>query len=285
MDRTAKKCLITSAALHGLLLLALLAGSAFAPKTEVREVRPIAMVRGDIVDSVLNGGGGSPPPAPAPIPYTPPAPTPPAVTPPPPTPPPVLPPAPRRVETPPPPRVDPQPKTAKTAVPAPEAAKSKFSPKLVERPRVTGQNTAKTKTAADSGKANEQRMAAVDRVVQGLNQKLTQGGLTLSDVGVGAGPGAVNYSQVVLGLYDDAWDPPREVQDDNLVVQAKVVVHRTGQIVYAGIVRRSGNAPLDRSVQDALEAVKSLPPFPAGATDLERTFRIDFNLKIKRALG
>jgi len=57
-------------------------------------------------------------------------------------------------------------------------------------------------------------------------------------------------------------------------------------VLSARIVTPSGNTALDRSVQRALYAVKTIGhPFPAGAPEKERTFTIEFNLKSKRGLG
>ena len=76
-----------------------------------------------------------------------------------------------------------------------------------------------------------------------------------------------------------------DIADDDSVVVARIVVHRTGRIISASISERSGLSPLDKSVQRALDGVKSLPPFPESTRDQERTFVIEFSLKAKRLVG
>jgi TonB family protein len=211
----------------------------------------------------------------------------------------VVPPAPPPVESnpdPPAPKNDAPKKARKDDVPTTTATgkNNNISKTLITRSNPAGKSTSgKTETTAKTvksgGAANNQRMAAFDKVSSNLKEGLTSGGgLTISDVlgdGVGGGPGAVNYSQAVLGAFDDAWNPPPELKEDRAITVIRVVVHRTGRIVEARITKRSNIHLMDFSVQSALEAVKSLPPFPEGARDLERTFTIEFNLKVKRGSG
>ncbi|MCX8155995.1 MAG: TonB C-terminal domain-containing protein [Verrucomicrobiae bacterium] len=194
--------------------------------------------------------------------------------------------------TPTPPKTEPPAKsTAKTTTPAPPAKNPRINTTLTTRKssdKAATEKTTSSPTAKTGAAQSAQRAQAVERVMQSLHQGLTSGGLTLSDVvgsGVGGGPAAINYSQAVLGAYDDAWQPPPELEEDTAVTVARIIVHRTGRIVDARIIKRSGNHLMDLSVQNALEAVKELPPFPEGARDLERTFKIEFNLKVKRGIG
>lgn len=104
--------------------------------------------------------------------------------------------------------------------------------------------------------------------------------------GMGGGPAAANYAQAIRSIYDKAWyDPPEEVTDTSLNVEVKINIARTGRIISARVTGTSGNSKLDRSVRRALDRVQSVPPFPAGATDLDRTYTIIFNLKSKRPIG
>lgn len=290
MEPLQKKCLFISAAVHAVLLGVLLVGSAFLKPPPPREIIPIKYFSGRLVDSVLNGGGGAPQtvripnPTPSPAPPAPqtretPTPTPPQPT------PPKANPAPTT------PRVEAQPKTtAKNTTPTTTSKNPRINTTLTTRKNSTKTSTEKAPSSATRSSANPsaQKLQALERTMQSLNQGLTSGGLTISDVvgsGVGGGPGAINYSQAVLGAYDDAWRPPAELEEDIAVAVARIVVHRTGRIVDARIIKRSGNHLMDLSVQNALEAVKELPPFPEGARDLERTYKIEFNLKVKRGLG
>jgi TonB family protein len=97
-----------------------------------------------------------------------------------------------------------------------------------------------------------------------------------------------NYGQAVKSIYDQAWITPGEVSDDSATVQVKIVVARDGAVIADTIVKKSGIPALDKSVQDALDRVRSqrlLPAFPDGAMDGQRTFFINFNLKARRLNG
>ena len=78
-----------------------------------------------------------------------------------------------------------------------------------------------------------------------------------------------------------AWD---DEEDDTIY---EVVINHDGKVLSDRILRRSGIRILDGSVQDALDRVRArgLPPFPQGAKDLQRTFRINFNLRTRQLLG
>jgi TonB family protein len=300
MERIQKKCLIASVATHGLLLALLVVGAAFIKPPQPREIIPIKYFSGKLVDSVLNGGGGgapqvirsAQPPTPAP-----PAPAPPTphtqVDPPAPPPPPATS-SKKKAEVEPPVSVRDngllKANKSKTITDtADSSSKSKINTKLTTRSKTSDKNS-KSKPS-DSGNPSSKtnaRLTAFNKAVGELGKGLTSGGLAMSDfpgTGAGGGPGAANYSQAVLGAYDDAWNPPAELAEDAAVAFVRITVHRTGRIVDARIVTRSNNALMDRSVLNALEAVKSLPPFPEGAKDLERVFKIEFNLKVKRGIG
>lgn len=302
MERVQKKCLIASVATHGLLLALLVVGAAFIKPPQPREIIPIKYFPsrdiGPLVDSPNNGGGGG---SPQVIRTTqPPTPTPPAPN----------PPTPRNQVEPPAPPPPPTPNNKQKAAVEPPVtvrenglmkatksktitdtsdskSKSKINTKLTTRPNTTDKNSkSKSKDSGNPSSKTNERLTAFNKAVGELGKGLTS--LTMSDFpgnGVGGGPGAVNYSQAVLGAYDDAWNPPAELAEDAAVAYVRITVHRTGQIVDARIVTRSNNALMDRSVQNALEAVKSLPPFPPGAKDIERVFKIEFNLKVKRGIG
>jgi protein TonB len=93
------------------------------------------------------------------------------------------------------------------------------------------------------------------------------------------GAAFASYGQEVLRIYREAWRPPDELNDDTATATVKITVLRNGTIRSAKIVSRSGNSTLDNSVQEALNRVRRLPPFPSGSSDSERVFSINFNLK------
>lgn len=61
-----------------------------------------------------------------------------------------------------------------------------------------------------------------------------------------------------------------------------MVIRKDGRVTRARIVKRSGVASLDRSVQETLDRVREIVPFEAEATEDQRTYTIGFNLRSKR---
>jgi TonB family protein len=103
--------------------------------------------------------------------------------------------------------------------------------------------------------------------------------------GQGGGAAFVDYKTALLSAYYNAWICPQEVDDDLATTEVKVVVARDGSIISAEITKKSPESALNKSVDRALKEVNKLPPFPEGATDDQRSFRIRFNVKAKQSLG
>ena len=69
------------------------------------------------------------------------------------------------------------------------------------------------------------------------------------------------------------------------MVTVRVVINRSGKVTSARILERSSSAVMNRTVQRALDDVRFVAPFPEGAKDTERSFKIIFNLQSKRSAG
>src|SRR5262249_36807604 len=94
------------------------------------------------------------------------------------------------------------------------------------------------------------------------------------------GPGGAayaNYSSFVQAVYYRSWTPPPDLADDSAAVQVRVVILRSGTVESFKIIKRSGHAALDKSVE-RLRQVSFIAPFPEGATDEKRAFIIEFRL-------
>ena len=127
------------------------------------------------------------------------------------------------------------------------------------------------------------RSSAVANILQGI-----KGGLSQSTKIEMPGPGGeayANYGQVIRSLYEQAWRPPSEMEDDSSTVEVEVTLSREGRVISSSILTKSGYSSLNKSVQDALNRVRQVPPFPEGAKDSQRTFRIRYNLRSKRQIG
>ena len=94
-----------------------------------------------------------------------------------------------------------------------------------------------------------------------------------------------NYASVVKSVYEQAWVPPDNAQNDDANVKVTVTIASDGTVISARVLTPSGDAGVDASVQHTLDRVTFIAAFPEGATEKERTYTINFNLKAKRLLG
>ena len=300
MNRLQKKCLIGAAGFHLLLLVILFVGPAFlASREKANDLPVLDFIPANLIDAKFSGGGvpNAKPPPPAL-----PTPTPPVTQPQPPSPQPPEPktflqkifepvlPKPEKVEV-----NDPDALPLKKVFrKAPDDSTPKATPDISLKPvkiKAKPKTAPPTDSAADSEaetKAQQRaaakaRSTAFNNAVQRLNDKLSTG----TDVAV-PGPGGAayaNYAQIVKSVYTRAWIAPDDVADDSATTKVRVTIARDGTVISAHIVTPSGSAVVDRSVQQTLNRVQFVAPFPEGATDAERTFTINFNLKAKRLLG
>lgn len=294
MSRLQKKCFIAASGLHLLLVVILLVGPAFlaahSRKTEDKDFKIMDVIPGKLIDAAFSGGGTLNPAPPAPAPAPTPAPIPPAPTPvqtkPTPAPPEPVKPAPTK---PAPPDKDDLAlhKVTKTA-----PGKTKDDAPLQKVIR-TAKNTTASKTTSEADTAAEARAqrlaagkaraAAIGKSLSRLNSNLSTG----VDVDI-PGPGGAayaNYADALASTYYHAWTLPDEASDDNASVKVKVTLARDGSVISARVIHSSGNAVLDRSVERALNRVKSFEPFPEGAKDATRTFNFEFQPKFRKLIG
>ena len=288
MNRLQTKCLLGSLALHLSLLTILVVGPGFLKSKTVPGDDPpwLEIIPWPLVDGPFSGGG-SPNPAPSPpAPAQQPAPAP--------APPP---PAPRerqkQLESPA-PKPPPTPRddswsVSKKGKSDPKDAKGKHQivPDLTpgnRNPTATPSKSARSPGVEGGRGTTEARQAALAGVMSELRGSFA--GATEFGVG-GGGPAYASYGQALKTIYTDAWNPPDDVTDDTLNVRAEIVVARNGRVTSFKIAPggKSGVASLDRSVQEVLERVRNLPPFPEESKDTERTFKLVFNLKLKRSIG
>jgi TonB family protein len=303
MNRLEKKCFITSAAVHGLLFGAVIIfGSGFFVRKEKAERVPHLLTAYDprmVTDALTMGGNPNvlPQPAdptpkpPAPQPEPPKAETKPQVEEP--------KPEPKRTETPKPERL-----TSKDAEPVTKNPKVKDTPKPrlddlslkpvvrpnknTSKPRKDDSDEKKAETEARNH-ANAVRKANIAKFNNAINS-LSTGLSSRTPVVIESGPGgsafsAVNYDDLIASKYYNAWVAPNGVSDSTPSVLVTITVTRDGTVMSGRILKGSGNAALDRSIQNVLNNVTFIEPFPEGAKDQQRTFKISFNLEAKRQLG
>jgi TonB family protein len=303
MTRLQKKCFFVSVGLHGLLLLILLGSSAFRDKPEAKDIPILTMIPANILDKA-GAGGGSPEPAAAAQPAQP---APPVVQ----TPQPVAQqrvaeplehPKSREVERQPEPKpVERQQETPPEAKPEPaKEAETKPAHKTHEvhptfdpvtpltrnktKTKTSEAATTESSTAADNSRLQRQVARAMEAMANHVKDSGAKG--TVVDMpGQGGGEAFAGYETVIYNAYYHAWITPDSVADKLAATDVKIVVARDGTILSAEIVNPSSERALDKSVERALRAVRSLPPFPATAHDEQRSFLIRFNLEAKEGSG
>ena len=312
MNRTEKKCFLGALASHGLLALAFLFGSAFfnhAPsKPPVITFEQVPFNFDKTTDGHSTGGNiAAPPPAkstqpdkPAPVERAQPKPPPVAVKPPEPV---------KPKETVKPKEVahekeqeqnkhkdgnePPKPKTGKKVTNTATNDLHNLTSRPIKRSvvdlaAIRAQQEAEAQADRDY-QQNKQKWVDVAGALNGAKNGIGKGltGRIVSvdgQNGLGSGPATANWRAAVGELYTRAWVPPSDA-DTSSTVDARVTIARNGEVLTAHIVRYSGDAALDGSVQRVLKRVRQAPPLPDNAREDQRTVTITFDLKVKQALG
>jgi TonB family protein len=144
-------------------------------------------------------------------------------------------------------------------------------------------DTSQAKADAAAREAGAKLAEQFAKAKEGLRRGFSQG--TAINVWGEGGPAYADYAQTVKSIYDDAWIVLPDISLDAGLAVVKVTIARDGRVVRATIIDRSGQRSLDLSVQQALDRVRSVPPFPPEVKDDQRTFTIEFDLKTKRSAG
>ena len=257
MSRLLKKCLFLSIGLHILLAAVLLICTAFFVAKPEKIMPTLSMIAPDVLDNLLN---------PQPVSTPKKNPNPPV----------------RRIVTPTPPRkVKP-----KNQSPALKPTKSKVTPKPKRKTIKIAQNTQTSKGATGRPKKNTHPKTPPVSAKQLNTIKSMRNQLSAAiNVNVAGANAAAftSYANFVVGVYRRTWEPliPSGLARSR-IAKVSVTIRRDGRVLSARIIRKTGDAALDRSVQRALDRVKTIgKSFPAGSKDLQRTFTLDFTPRIR----
>jgi protein TonB len=278
MNRLQKKCLIAVAGTHLLIVVVVLCSGFIRSEPKVDQTDLLTVIPSTAIDALMNSGVKN---------YTPPAPT---VTPPTPTPTPPTPEPPQPVVTPPPKPVEPVTPPEK---PDPDLTPVKIHDKPVKPRDDTPDFTPVKRTATDDAAAqkalrdaqrkHDQQAKAFRDAMRSI-QKNASSATTVEMPGTSSVSYA-NYASIVQSIYTREWTPPDSSASDNANVKVKIVISRDGSVISATIIGASGDSSVDGSVQRTLDHVTFIAPFPDGATENEKTFVLNFNLKAKRMFG
>jgi protein TonB len=275
MNRLQKKCVMATAGVHLLLLVILFVGPAFfysRPKAD--DLQVLDVIPTHLIDAAFNSGVANaqpPPPAPA-APPQPPPPVP-VITPPAPVPEKIV----KAEPVKPPDKLSPDNLTPVEKPAKTEPRKIQISTQLVTR------TAPKNSAAADNSQQQQRQAQAIRSALRNLKSNLPPG--TTIDMPGNSSVAYANYASVVKSIYEQAWVPPDNANNDEANAKVSVTIASDGTVISAHIVAPSGDAGVDASVQRTLNRVTFIEPFPDGAKEKDRTYIINFNLKTKRLLG
>lgn len=278
MNRLQKKCLIAVGGTHLLLVVLLFCSGFISSKPKPDDSTILTMIPDRAIDQALQSGvrhAEPPPPTPVVQPQPQPQTEPPK---------PVAEP-PKPVE---PVKPEPEPQVAKAEEPV--ETKPKTEPHKVEvnlKPVVHKTSTeTNNNDEAAKAEARRERIArakAIQKALNAIEKNATSA--TTVDMPGDSSVAYANYASIVKTVYTEAWRLPNDAASDDANVKVSVTIARDGHVIEAHIVDRSGDASVDRSVQETLDRVTEIRPFPDDSTDQQRTYFINFNLKAKRMLG
>ena len=311
MDRTLQRCLVGSTASHAaLLLLILLAGGLAArkviePDVPVLEIIPtdLRLTMGDQI------GGGTPNPRPVaqrdrpgppaaaaqPAPVTqPPAQSPPlreSVTPP--VTKPEVKPSPVKA---PPPKIE-LAKDARPVAKAQDVDVTKLAVKPVKiataspvqvstakRRRLEEDQRAEAAETASASRAREQRLSSARSLAERLSgaasgvSKNVGTSTTIEMPGPGGAAYAPYYSYLQAFLKQQWRKPPTSSERESQVT-VELRIARSGAVISSELIRRSGNAALDSSVEELFRRLRSLRPLPDEFSEQQLVVPVKFVLE------
>ncbi len=97
-----------------------------------------------------------------------------------------------------------------------------------------------------------------------------------------SGNDRISYQEIVKAAYSREWLAPEAAPTSgDGIVRVMIKIARDGRVLSARVNRESGEPAMDVSVRRVLNLVTKLPPFEADASESERTYTINFNLKIR----
>jgi hypothetical protein len=285
MNRLQKKCFVVSAGMHVLLPVILVLGSALTPTPKTIEPPILTFIPPATTDKDISGGG-NPNVRTAPVDLNkPPTPTPKARE--------AAPPK-EAEKTP-----DPDPPKELKSKPDPESfevakEKKKKLPDVpldlkprhnATPPKQVVKNTIDDKSEREAREKQKQLLRDIGSAANDLRENSSTE-VKFKDYGPGGG--GIPYANFLAGvktIYTRAWTVPDGVEDDEATTEVSVTIARDGTVLRSCIIRKSGNAAVDHSVQMTLDRVRRAVPLPGDSKEDERTVTIGFNVKAKRGLG
>jgi len=273
MTRLQKKCLIAAAGTHLLVVVAILCSGFIRPTPKIDNTTVLDVIPANLVDQALSTGvqnPQTPPPTPTPPTPTPPTPTPPTPTPPAPTPKQET--IVQKVEK----LFTPEKTPGDEPTPTPPK-KHEIKVDLTPVTHTTTKQNSAQKSQDDDAKRQQQLKAQAYRnPVRTLSKNFSSAATKVELHGTSSASSA-SYGAAILAVYYHAWAPPQNMSTDSAAISFEVTISREGSVISSHIVKSSGDADIDRAVQQMLDRVTFIAPFPDGAEDNQRTYPINFD--------
>lgn len=293
MNRLEKKCFITAASAHGLLFLILFVGPAFfVPSDRNDSLKPITVYDSSAISMAMSSGGTpenvranpAPPPPETKVEQK------------------TVEPTPKPPEIPKPPKLEPRdlkPIEPEVKIKPTEHGDEPTPPKR-KKPQTTlspdelvssKPDKAKLKKAEDEARKAREAAEAKQRAenakvfgnaLKALKSDLSGRTTVAFNPGVGGGGKAtINYFELVKSILENAWHPSETLGEDTPTATISIVISRDGTL-RGHITKPSGNRLMDKSVQNLLDTVTSVEPFPADLTEPQVSATFTFDIKAKR---
>jgi TonB family protein len=92
-----------------------------------------------------------------------------------------------------------------------------------------------------------------------------------------------DYARFVRDAYTSHWDlTGAAAGNEGALTKVSVTIGSSGKVISSRILRPSGNAEVDGTVQRTLDSVAFIRPFGEEVKELQRTYTINFNCNAQR---
>ena len=133
----------------------------------------------------------------------------------------------------------------------------------------------------NTNRQDAERATQLAKLLENTRQTLAGTGTRIDIITDGGGEGGsaqMSYDLAVAKIFEREFQRrPVPYRNNEPAVEVEVVVRRDGSVT-GRILRKSGRAQLDRTVQQVLDSTRKVIPFPEHFKSQTRTIKINFNL-------
>jgi TonB family protein len=138
-----------------------------------------------------------------------------------------------------------------------------------------------TGRAASTPSRPDSRLDPITKILNNVHQG-HPGAATIATISGSEGEDD-DYAGFVRETYTSHWDlTGAAAGNEGSLTKVSVTIGRNGKVISSQIIRPSGNAEVDRSVQRTLDSVAFIRPFGEEVKEPQRTYTINFNCNAQR---